>query len=203
MSSRGAQGELKGMTMGLLGAGSIATATATLAKAFGMRTVALRRNANKPDTSGVYDLILGPYDGPILPAHKKALFEQCDVVVCTLPGTPDTRHFVGAAELAAMRDGAIFVSLGRGIAVDEAAVDHALRQGRLGGVALDVFEVEPLPATSPLWDPVHGERLLLTAHNADYTEAYFKDGWRVWRDNLERFRAGEPLATPVDIQGGY
>ena len=69
-----------------------------------------------------------------------------------------------------MRPGAIFISLGRGIAVDEAAVDFALRQGRIGGVALDVFEVEPLPEDSPLWDPAHGERLLLTAHNADFTE---------------------------------
>ena len=195
-------GELKGMTMGLLGAGSIATATAQLAKAFGMRTVALRRNARKTDDTGAFDMIVGPYDGPILPAHKKALFEQCDVVVCTLPGTPDTRHFVSHAELAAMPPGAIFVSLGRGIAVDEAAVDAALRRGTLGGVALDVFEVEPLPESSPLWDPVHGERLLMTAHNADYTETYFREGWRVWRSNLDAFRSGKPLATPVDIGAG-
>jgi len=87
------------MTMGLLGAGSIATATAKLAKAFGMRTVALRRNARKPDDTGAYDLIVGPYDGPILPAHKKALLEESDVVVCTLPGTPDTKHFMGAPEV--------------------------------------------------------------------------------------------------------
>ena len=143
-------GELRGMTMGLLGAGSIATATAQLAKAFGMKTVALRRNASKPDDTGAFDLVVGPYDGPILPAHKQALFEQCDVVVCTLPGTPATHHFVSAPELAAMRPGAIFISLGRGVAVDEAALDAALRQGKLGGVALDVYEVEPLPADSPL-----------------------------------------------------
>ena len=88
------------MTMGLLGAGSIATATAKLAKAFGMRTVALRRNARKPDDTGAYDLVVGPYEGgPILPAHKRALLEASDVVVCTLPGTPDTTHFMGAAEV--------------------------------------------------------------------------------------------------------
>ena len=65
------------------------------------------------------------------------------------------------------------------------------------------FEVEPLPESSPLWDPAHGERLLLTAHNADYTETYFREGWRVWRSNLDAFRSGKPLATPVDIGAGY
>ena len=156
------------------------------------------------DSDGAFDLVLGPYDGPILPAHKKALFEQSDVVVCTLPGTPETRHFVGGAELAAMRPGTIFVSLGRGVAVDEAAVDDALRRGHLGGVALDVFEVEPLPEASPLWDAVHGERLLLTAHNADFTESYFRLGWDVWQANLTAYLDGEPqLRTPVDPKAGY
>ena len=198
-------GELRGLTMGLLGAGSIAQATGRLAKAFGMRTISLRRNLRKEDEApdSAFDMCLGPYDGPILPAHKQALFSQCDVIVSTLPGTPETRHFVSHDEFAAMRSGAIFVSLGRGVAVDESALDAALRSGRLGGAALDVFEVEPLPDDSPLWDPAHGERLLLTAHNADFTESYFREGWAVWRANLERFRRGEPLATPVDIAAGY
>ncbi len=195
--------ELRGRTLGLVGSGDIAMATAKLAKAFGMRVVALRRNARKPETSGSIDLVIGPYDGPVLPSHKKALFEQCDVVVCTLPGTAETRHFVSTAELEAMPDGGVFISLGRGIAVDEAAVDAALRRGRLGGVALDVFETEPLPDDSPLWDPAHGDRLLLTAHNADFTADYFEQGWRVWRNNLDCFVAGNPLSTPVDVAAGY
>ena len=196
-------GELRGLTIGLLGAGSIAQATGRLAKAFGMNTVALRRNARKQNESGAFDMIVGPYDGPILPAHKKALLEQSDVVVCTLPGTPDTKHFMSASEFAAMKPGAIFVSLGRGIAVDEVALDAALRGGHLGGVALDVFEVEPLPETSPLWDPIHGERLLLTSHNADYTETYFHLGWDVWKENLAAFMKGDPPVTPVDKNAGY
>lgn len=90
-----------------------------------------------------------------------------------------------------------------GVAVNEAALDDALRGGRLGGVALDVFEAEPLPPDSPLWDPIHGERLLLTAHNADFTEAYFQLGWDVWRKNLDAFQSGSPLVTPVDAKAGY
>ena len=196
-------GELRGLTLGLLGSGDIATATARLAKSFGMKTIALRRNARKPDTSGCIDLTLGPYDGPVLPAHKEALFMQSDVVVCTLPGTPETFHFVSDAEFAAMRPGGVFISLGRGVAVDERALDAALRAGKLGGVALDVFETEPLPPESPLWDMDHGERLLITAHNADFTESYFQLGWDVWRRNLEAFQRGEPPVTPVDPHAGY
>ena len=64
--------ELKGKTLGLLGYGHIAQATAKLAKAFGMRVIALRRNAKKPDESGHLDMVLGPYEGPIQPAHKEA-----------------------------------------------------------------------------------------------------------------------------------
>jgi phosphoglycerate dehydrogenase-like enzyme len=196
-------GEMRGLTMGFLGAGSIAQTTGRLAKAFGMRTVALRRNARKADGDDAFDLVVGPYDGPVLPAHKRALLEQSDVVVCTLPGTPETRHFVSTAEFGMMPAGCVFVSLGRGVAVDEAALDAALRAGRLGGAALDVFEIEPLPDGSPLWDDAHGERLLLTSHNADFTESYFRLGWDVWRQNLDRFVRDEPLATPVDTLAGY
>ena len=77
----------------------------------------------------------------------------------------------------------------------------ALTSGHLAGAALDVFHTEPLPSTSPLWRC--GDKLLLTAHNADYTESYFREGWRVWGANLERFMAGEPLATPVDKVAMY
>ena len=191
---------LKGKTMGLLGFGDIAQHTARLAKAFGMRVVALRRNASKPDSTGLADLVLGPYEGPIQPAHKRALLEQSDVVVSTLPGTEETRYFMSSNEFAMMKPGATFISIGRGIAVDEAALVAALP--RLGGAALDVFEVEPLPSESALWD-VSDDKLLLTAHNADLTADYFQLGWDVWRSNYDCFLRGDPLATPVDPAMGY
>ncbi|KAL3926309.1 MAG: hypothetical protein SGPRY_003354, partial [Prymnesium sp.] len=98
--------ELRGRTLGLVGYGDIAKATAKLAKAFGMRVVALRRDANKPDESV---MVVSWGSGPIQPAHKRALFSQSDVVVCVLPGTADTRHFVSKAEFGAMRQGSIFI----------------------------------------------------------------------------------------------
>ncbi|KAL1511024.1 hypothetical protein AB1Y20_005849 [Prymnesium parvum] len=192
--------ELRGRTLGLVGYGDIAKATAKIARAFGMRVIALRRNASKPDETGLADLILGPYSGPIQPSHKRALFSESDVVVCVLPGTAETRHFVSTAEFEAMKPGSIFISMGRGIAVDEAALVQALRKGTIAGAALDVFEQEPLPTSSPLWEC---DNLLLTAHNADFTEDYFKLGWNVWSKNLSCYLDDQPLATIVDKRAGY
>ena len=192
---------LRGKTMGILGMGDIGKACAQLAKAFGMRVLALRRNAGKASDPNV-DEVIGPSGGPIELHHKERFLEQSDVVVCSLPGTRETKHFMSTAEFEAMKPGSIFVSLGRGVAVDEAALVLALRGDRLLGAALDVFEVEPLPQTSPLWDCA-GDKLLLTGHNADLTPDYFELGWDVWSQNLERFKRDEPLVTPVDIGAGY
>ena len=70
----------------------------------------------------------------------------------------------------------------------------------MAAAALDVFKTEPLPQSSPLWAC---DNLLVTAHNADFTEDYVQQGWRVWRDNLRNVQAGQPLATPVDKRLGY
>ena len=74
--------------------------------------------------------------------------------------------------------------------------------GALGGAALDVFEQEPLPSASPLWD-LSDDKILLTAHNADFTVDYFQLGWHVWAQNYESFMNSKPFATPVDTKLGY
>lgn len=122
---------LRGQTLGLLGFGDIAKHTATLARAFGMRVIALRRNAGTIDPdSALLDLTLGPYQGPILESHKRALLEQSDLVVSTLPGTPESHHFMSREEFGIMKPGATFVSVGRGSVVDEAALAAALGSPR-------------------------------------------------------------------------
>lgn len=137
---------------------------------------------------------------PLSEQNKARLFAESDFVVCTLPGTPETYRFCDARAFGAMRRDAVFISLGRGSAVDEAALAQALSSGAIGGAACDVFETEPLPEASPLWT---APNLLLTAHNADYEEKYFALGWRVWQANLARFLDGEPMETPVDPTRGY
>ena len=107
---------------------------------------------------------------------------------------------MGQDEFEAMQPSAVFISIGRGIAVDEDALNRALDSKSIAGAALDVFRTEPLPATSALWDH---ENVLLTAHNADYTEDYFRRGWEVWMENFEAYANKQPLVTPVDYVAGY
>ena len=96
--------------------------------------------------------------------------------MCSLPSTPTTQKFIGAAELAAMKPTSVLISVGRGAAVDEAALAASLQSGGLKGAVLDVFATEPLPEASPLWGM---ENVLMTSHNADFTEDYFELGWEV------------------------
>ena len=183
-----------GRTLGVVGFGHIGQTTARLARAFGMQVLAVRNNCD-PSAPGNENA-----DEVLPPARKLELFQRCDFVVCALPGTDDTRDFCGAAEFAAMPAGAVFISVGRGLAVDEDALAAGLQAGSPAAAAVDVFVQEPLPTTSPLWDC---ENALLTSHNADFTEDYFQLGWSVFESNLKKFMAGEPLATPIDKGLGY
>jgi len=194
---------IAGKTMGFVGYGHIAKRTARLAAALGLRLVALRRHPNKETQSAG-----APADPsqPVLAAtygQAEALSEfypQCDFIVCSLPLTAETRGAVSAACFHAMKPSCVFISLGRGAAVDEAALFNALTSGQIMAAACDVFATEPLPADSPLWDC---ENLLLTAHNADLTEDYFSLAVATWRENLDCWTAGLPFATLVDKASGY
>lgn len=190
---------LRGKTMGFVGYGHIAKETAKLARAFGMRVIACRRSLERdPDVDAIYS-----------PEDRLTLFLEADFVVCSLPGTAETRDFCGVAEFGAMKESAVFISIGRGAAVDEDALYAALRDNRIAGAALDVFKTEPLPRDSPLWE-LGSDKLVLTPHNADLTEDYFVLGWSVWRENFEALQRAKASAqttihwiTPFDSARGY
>merc|ERR1712166_75416 len=98
--------------------------------------------------------------------------------------------------MGAMKKDAVFISIGRGLAVDEVALAAALKSKQILGAAVDVFKTEPLPQESALWSC---ENTLITAHNADFTEDYMRLGWNVFLQNLEKFQNGDKvLATPVN-----
>ena len=99
-----------------------------------------------------------------------------------------------------MKEGSVFISIGRGSVVDEDALVAALKSGHLKGAALDVFKTEPLPKESTLWGC---ETLLLSAHNADLTADYADLGWKVWQRNYAAFLEGKPFVTPADRRAGY
>lgn len=190
--------ELHGQTVGFVGFGDIAKATARLCKAFGMRVLALRASRGLTD-GGLADETL--YTGGEAD-QRLELFARADHVVCSLPGTPATRHFCGAAEFAAMKPTATFISIGRGVVVDEAALAAVLREERIAGAALDVFAVEPLPAESELWG---APRTLISSHNADFTKTYIQDSWEVFLKRLREFLdpGFSGFADTVDLNKGY
>jgi phosphoglycerate dehydrogenase-like enzyme len=184
--------QLAGQTIGLVGLGAINQGVAARAQALGLRVLATKRTI--PDEPV-------PHVDELFPTSDlAAMTGQCDVVVCAVPETPETIGMIGRDELAAMKPGAMFVNVGRGSLVDEAALIDALRSGALRAAALDVTAVEPLPADDPLWD---APNLYLSFHCSSSPSALFPNLHRVFRANLARYLAGEDLEHQVAPGRGY
>jgi phosphoglycerate dehydrogenase-like enzyme len=116
------------------------------------------------------------------------------------PATPETWHIIGAPELRAMKPEAVLINIGRGSSLDETALVEALREKRIRGAALDVFEIEPLPSEHPLFTL---DNVLLSAHSADRTADWLERATRMFIENYGRFIRGEPLLNIVDKRAGY
>ncbi|RMB77761.1 D-2-hydroxyacid dehydrogenase [Rhodococcus sp. SBT000017] len=125
---------------------------------------------------------------------------EYDVIVLATPLTDATRGLVDAEVLSAMRSDAGLVNIARGPVVDERALCDALAAGAVGWAVLDVFEVEPLPDTSPLWGM---DNVILTAHLAGDADDFAERLWALFEDNLQRYVRGSALVNLVDKQAGY
>ena len=181
-------GSLEGRTVGVAGLGSIGREVVRKARAFDMRVYGLSRTGT---SAGLVDRHFGP-------DAWEAFVRDLDVLVLTLPLTPETAGAVGPKVLAAMRPESVLVNVGRGALVPEAALIDALRRGRPGGAILDVFEREPLPSDSPLWDM---QGVTVTPHVSGPSRT--EDVTDFFVANFERLRRGEPLVGVVDRQAGY
>lgn len=174
-----------GRTLVLIGAGDLARGCATLARAFGLHTIAVARDAARPRAhNDLFDEIV-----PVSAMH--AALARADAVVVTVPHTPSTENLLDAAAFAAFRPGAAFVNIARGQVIDEAALLAGLRSGHIGFAALDVARTEPLPADSPFWDLPNvlispHSASTVTSENASITEI-FAHNLRCWLDG----RVGE------------
>jgi len=186
-------GVLRGKTMGIVGYGNIGQKVARVAKAFQMWVIATRRSATKQGKARYADLILPQ-------SELNRLLAESDFVVLATPLTPDTYHLMSTAQFELMKRDALLVNVSRGPVVDEAALAIALKQKRIGGAALDVFEQEPLPQESPLWELPN---LLYSPHMAGYISVYPSMVQDVFVRNLERYIRGERLLTLVDKKRGY
>ena len=183
--------EVAGATVGLIGLGAIGRAVAKSAKALGMRVIAAREHPEKGSEGA--DAIFGP-------DQISEIFRQSDYIVLAAPMTAATTALANADRLALMKPDACLINVGRGRLVDEVALAAALRQKRIGGVALDVFPKEPLAADSPLWDLPN---LLITPHTAALTDKIWERHYALFSENLRRYLGGKSLLSVVDKRKGY
>ena len=200
-----AVGELAGATLAIVGYGDIGASVGRLGKAHGMRVVACRRNPAQTDPAVVDEMFAS------IPEDVHRMVQQSDFVVSCLPLTSSTRGMLDAAFFDAMNSEGVFVNVGRGPTVVEADLIAALEKKSIKAAALDVFEVEPLPKDSPLWD-MHAN-VLITYHNADQVEpskgrpSWLEASMIKFTQNMQRYIDGgmttEPLLNVVDVKKGY
>jgi phosphoglycerate dehydrogenase-like enzyme len=191
-SGRSHSRELAGATLGLVGLGSIGRNVAKHASALGMRVIAVREHPEKEKPQHVDE---------VLPTSKlQELLAHSDYVVLSAPVTAQTTGMIGSRQLAAMKPDAFLLNVGRGPLIDDAALVDVLRQHKIGGAALDVFDQEPLPPNSPLWDL---EDLLITPHTGGISQKMWERHYVLFSENLHRYLSGKPLLGLVDKRSGY
>lgn len=182
---------LSGMTLGMVGLGNIGRAIAKRGHAFDMNVIAIdAHDVPKPD----YVTELRLSDG------LDDLLRRSDVVAVTTPRTPNTAGLLGEQQLGLMKPTSYLLVVSRGGIVDEDALARMLRDGRIAGAGLDVTATEPLPENSPLWDTPN---LLITPHCSGGSAFTSANVMAIFRENLRRYLAGEPLTNLVDLKLGY
>lgn len=181
---------LEGKTLCIVGIGNIGRAIAGRARPFGMRILGVKRTVHDEDSARNHADALYATD------RMHEALAEADYVAVTLPGTPETHHLVDEEAIRSMQKGAYFVNVGRGAAVDERGLVGALREGHLSGAALDVFEVEPLPQESPLWEL---DNVIISPHSTDNLPGVTnKLQTDLFCENLRRYLDGEPLVNVLD-----
>jgi phosphoglycerate dehydrogenase-like enzyme len=183
--------ELRGQTLLVVGVGAIGLEVARLASAFGMRVVGVKRHADEQ---------LPYVDSLHPPGELHELVGDAQAIVVTLPLTDETRGLIDRETISRMRDGAIFVNVGRGKVVDEEALIEALRSGKLAGAALDVTAKEPLPPESPLWEM---ENVILSPHTAALSWHENERIVELFAENLRRYLRGDELLSRVRTSAFY
>jgi phosphoglycerate dehydrogenase-like enzyme len=198
--------ELRDVTIGIVGLGSIGRAVAALASSFGCRIVAIRRHSEREaaapaspdeDVPALAQLRLDRVGGP---ATLPELLAESDFIVLAAPLTPETEDMINADTLAMVKPGAWLINVARGRLIDERALLRALSEGDLGGAVLDTFRDEPLSPTSSFYDLPN---VIVTPHTAWSSGRVLDRSVELFCDNLRRFASGEALLNVVDPDAGY
>lgn len=187
------QGDVVGGTLGVIGCGGFGVEMAKRALGYDMRVVAVDSvRTEKPDC--VSELRSASKE------NLHSLLERSDVVMVATPITPETYRMLGAEELARMKTTAYLINVARGGIIDEEALAAALKESRLAGAGLDVCEIEPLPADSPLWD---APNFILTPHVAGWAASRPQKMFEFFCANLERYLTGQSPLHIADPKRGF
>ena len=184
---------IKGSTILVLGLGRIGSDYAQKVKALGAHVIGVKRTLkDKPDyVDELYTI-----------DELDNVIQRADIVAMVLPGNDSTRHIINAARLNNMKRGAYLINVGRGNAIEPEALKAALKNGQLGGAALDVTEPEPLPVDDEIWDL---ENVIITPHIAGhlFLEESREIIVEIAGENLRRWLNNEPLTNVVNRDLGY
>ena len=182
---------LSDLTLGIVGLGSIGSEVARRAFGFGMRVIAVDPQPRRPPGEVI----------SLWPVEKlDQLLRESDYVVIAAPHTPQTAHMFRRAQFRSMKSSAYLINIGRGAIVDLSDLDAALEAQEIAGAALDVFEIEPLPADHPLWER---ENVIITPHVAGYSPRIAERHLNLLLENIRRFVRGEPLRNVVNKKEWY
>jgi phosphoglycerate dehydrogenase-like enzyme len=197
--------ELRGATVGIVGYGSTGREVARLCRACGATVLATKRDLRALGDPGYQLKDLGDPNAELVerlypPQAVASMAALCDFLVIAAPLTPETRGMIDRRVFAALRPTAFLIDLSRGGLVDHAALIEALQEKRLAGAVLDVYPVEPLPESSPLWEMPN---VLLSPHIAGASGDYFARATELFAENLRRYLSDQPLLNLYDPQRGY
>ncbi len=186
--------KLSGKTLGVVGLGSIGSEIARLGRAFNMRVLATKRSAKRRQRDA------GGADEVFPPGQLLQMLPQCDFVVLATPLTPETRGLIGEAELKVMKPAAYIVNIARGPVIKQDVLLRALKEGWIAGAGLDVFETEPLPADSELWELPN---VIISPHTAGFGEQDNTAMTELFCENLRRFLDGREMLNVIDREKEY
>ncbi|WP_324826912.1 D-2-hydroxyacid dehydrogenase [Qipengyuania zhejiangensis] len=178
--------ELSGERVLLLGLGAIGKLVKTRLEAFDMTVVPVRRSGG---------------EGTLRPGEWRSQLGEFDWVVLAVPSTAETRHMIGASELASMRPNAVLVNIARGDVVDQDALVDALKHNKIEGALLDVTDPEPLPENHPLWDLENAQVTMHLSGRAQ-TKMFQRSADR-FVENLDRWSQGQQVEPRLDLALGY
>lgn len=182
--------EAYGKRVTIVGLGAIGQEIARRCKAMGMTVTGLATRVREVES----------VDTVVATSDVSSVIADADFVVVCVPLTDQTRGLINRPVLETMKRGAYLVDISRGTIVDQTALAELIRSGHIGGAVLDVFEMEPLPADSPLWGL---DNVLITPHVSGTTPYYMERAIDIFLQNLESLRATGSLTTPIDVGRMY